>query len=57
MNAGKTAALVLSSISLGLRTVGTVMDVLGGVLAAIPDFDVGASGYGYKRRQSLLSQI
>src|SRR5215213_241088 len=46
MNSGETAALVLGAISIGLTTAGTVMDVLGGVLAAIPDFDVGASGFG-----------
>lgn len=46
MNSGETAALVLGAISIGLTTAGSVMDVLGGVLAAIPDFDVGASGFG-----------
>ncbi len=43
---GETAALALSSTSLGLHTAGTVMDVLGGILAAIPDFDIGVSGFG-----------
>ncbi len=46
MNAGETVALVLSSVSLGLHTAGTVLDILGGVLAAVPDFTVGASGFG-----------
>lgn len=46
MNAGETAALVLSSVSVGVHTVGTVLDVLGGALANVPDFNVGASGFG-----------
>ncbi len=46
MNAGEIAAMVLSGISLGVHIAGTVMDILGGVLAAIPDFDIGASGFG-----------
>lgn len=46
MNSGETAALVLGAVSIGLTTAGSVMDVLGGVLAAIPDFDVGGSGFG-----------
>jgi hypothetical protein len=46
MNTGETTALVLGAISIGLTTAGAVMDVLAGVLAAIPDFDVGASGFG-----------
>ncbi len=46
MNGGETAALVLGAISIGLTTAGSVMDILGGVLAAIPDFDIGASGFG-----------
>ncbi|HSK63632.1 MAG TPA: hypothetical protein VK893_07320, partial [Pyrinomonadaceae bacterium] len=46
MNAGETTALVLNAVSLALTTAGTIMDVLGGVLAAIPDFDLGVSGFG-----------
>jgi hypothetical protein len=46
MNTGETTALVLGAISVGLTTAGAVMDVLGGVLAAIPDFDLGVSGFG-----------
>ena len=46
MNAGEIAAMVLSGVSLGVHIAGTVMDILGGVLAAIPDFDIGASGFG-----------
>ena len=46
LNGGETAALVLAAISVGLTTAGAVMDVLGGVLAAIPDFDIGGSGFG-----------
>jgi hypothetical protein len=46
MSGGETAAMVLNGVSLGVHVVGTVMDILGGVLAAIPDFDVGASGFG-----------
>jgi len=46
MNAGEIVAMALSSVSLGVHTAGTVMDILGGVLAAIPDFDIGASGFG-----------
>ncbi|HEX4959442.1 MAG TPA: neuraminidase-like domain-containing protein [Thermoanaerobaculia bacterium] len=46
MNAGETAAMVLSGVSLGVHAVGTVMDILGGALAGVPDFTVGASGFG-----------
>jgi hypothetical protein len=46
MNAGETAAIVLSGISLVVHDVATGMDILGGILAAIPDFDVGVSGFG-----------
>ncbi|MGB7208383.1 MAG: neuraminidase-like domain-containing protein [Pyrinomonadaceae bacterium] len=46
LNDGETAAMVLSGISLGVHTAGTIMDILGGVLAAIPDFDLGVSGFG-----------
>ncbi|MCP9463226.1 MAG: neuraminidase-like domain-containing protein [Nitrospira sp.] len=46
MNAGETAALVLSSVSLGVHTAGAVVDVLGGALANVPDFTAGVSGFG-----------
>ena len=46
MNTAETAALVLSGVSLGVHAAGAVMDVLGGVLALIPDFDVGVTGVG-----------
>jgi receptor-binding and translocation channel-forming TcA subunit of Tc toxin/ABC toxin-like protein/neuraminidase-like protein len=46
MSGGETAAMVLNGVSLGVHVAGTVMDILGGVLAAIPDFDIGASGFG-----------
>jgi len=46
MNSGETTALTLGAISIALTAAGSVMDILGGVLAAIPDFDVGANGFG-----------
>ncbi len=46
MNAGEILALVFSSASLVAHTAGTVMDALGGALANVPDFNVGASGFG-----------
>jgi receptor-binding and translocation channel-forming TcA subunit of Tc toxin/ABC toxin-like protein/neuraminidase-like protein len=46
MNTGETVALTLGAISIALTVAGSVMDILGGVLAAVPDFDVGASGFG-----------
>jgi Tc toxin complex TcA C-terminal TcB-binding domain/Neuraminidase-like domain len=44
MNVGETAAIILSSGSLVLNHEATVMDILGGVLAVIPDFEVGGAG-------------
>lgn len=46
MSGGETAAMALNGVSLGVHVAGTVMDILGGALAAIPDFDIGASGFG-----------
>jgi hypothetical protein len=46
MNTGETIAVALNGISIGVHTTGAVFDVLGGALAAIPDFDIGASGFG-----------
>ncbi|HEX2062357.1 MAG TPA: neuraminidase-like domain-containing protein [Thermoanaerobaculia bacterium] len=46
MNGGETAALALNAVSLGIHTAGSVLDILGGGIALIPDFKVGASGFG-----------
>lgn len=43
---GEAGALGLSSASLIVHAAGAVADVLGGVLAAVPDFQIGASGFG-----------
>jgi hypothetical protein len=46
MNAGETAALTLNTVSLVISAGAMVADTLGGVLAAIPNFAAGASGFG-----------
>jgi hypothetical protein len=46
MSGGEIASMALNGVSLGVHAAGTVMDILGGALAAIPDFDIGASGFG-----------
>jgi len=46
MNPGEEAALALSGSSLIVHTIGTVLDILGGALALVPDFDVGVCGVG-----------
>jgi hypothetical protein len=46
MNEGEIAAMALSGTSIGLQAVAMVMDILGGVLTAIPNFTLGASGFG-----------
>ncbi|MEM8999770.1 MAG: neuraminidase-like domain-containing protein [Bacteroidota bacterium] len=46
MNAGEIAATVLNGLSIATQTTGTVMDLLAGVLYIIPDFQLGASGFG-----------
>jgi hypothetical protein len=46
MNAGEIAATVLNSLSIVSHTAGTIADVLAGVMFLIPDFKVGASGFG-----------
>lgn len=46
MNAGEITAMALNATSLGLHVAGTIADVLAGVMFLIPDFKVGASGFG-----------
>lgn len=46
MNAGEIAATTLSAVSLGLHVAGTIADILSGAMFLIPDFKVGASGFG-----------
>jgi hypothetical protein len=46
MNAGEIVAAGLSAASLVAHTAGTIADVLAGVMFIIPDFKVGASGFG-----------
>lgn len=46
ISGGERTALDLSAISVAITFGATIMDTLGGVLAAIPDFDIGASGFG-----------
>ena len=46
MNNGEIAATVLNGLSIVSHTAGTVADVLAGVLYVIPDFHIGASGFG-----------
>jgi len=46
INSGESTALDLSAVSVAITFGATIMDTLGGVLAAIPDFDIGASGFG-----------
>jgi len=43
---GEKGALDLTATSLVVHTAGTVADILGGVVAIIPDFQLGASGFG-----------
>lgn len=43
---GETAAIAINTASLIVHGAGAVADVLGGVLAAVPDFQIGASGFG-----------
>lgn len=43
---GEAGALTLNTASLVVHAAGAVADVLGGVVAAIPDFQIGASGFG-----------
>lgn len=46
MNSGESAAIGLNSASLVISAGAAVADTLGGVLAAIPNFAAGASGFG-----------
>ncbi len=46
MNAGEIVGTVLSGLSIVSHTIGTVADVLAGVMFIIPDFKMGASGFG-----------
>jgi hypothetical protein len=46
MNGGESAAMALNGVSIGVHVAGTIMDILGGALAAIPDFDIGVTGIG-----------
>ena len=46
MNAGESTALGLNTASLVISAGAAVADTLGGVLAAIPNFNAGASGFG-----------
>lgn len=46
MNAGEITAMTLSAASLISHTAGTIADILAGVMFLIPDFKVGASGFG-----------
>jgi hypothetical protein len=46
MNAGEIVATVLNSTSIASHTAGTIADVLAGAMFLIPDFKVGASGFG-----------
>jgi len=46
MNAGEITATVLNSASILAHTAGTVADILAGVMFLIPDFKIGASGFG-----------
>jgi hypothetical protein len=46
MNGGESTAIGLTGASLVVQVAAMIADTLGGVLAAIPDFNVGASGFG-----------
>lgn len=46
MNAGEVVATVLNGLSIVSHTAGTIADVLAGVMFVIPDFSIGASGFG-----------
>ncbi|MGA2841902.1 MAG: neuraminidase-like domain-containing protein [Steroidobacteraceae bacterium] len=46
INPTEAGALALNVASIIVHTAGTVADNLGGVVAAIPDFQLGASGFG-----------
>lgn len=46
MNTEETAAAVLNIVSSGVQLVGGVLDIISGALSGIPDFYVGAAGFG-----------
>jgi hypothetical protein len=46
MNAGETIATSLNGLSIISHTAGTIADTLAGVMFLVPDFRVGASGFG-----------
>lgn len=46
MNAGEITASTLGGTTIALQAVAMSMDILGGVLTVIPDFTLGASGFG-----------
>ena len=46
LNSGEKAALALAAVSLATQTAGTTIDILGSVLANVPDFTAGVSGLG-----------
>ncbi len=46
MNAGEITATALNGLSILSHTAGTIADTLAGVMFLIPDFRVGASGFG-----------
>ncbi|MEM9546242.1 MAG: neuraminidase-like domain-containing protein [Bacteroidota bacterium] len=46
MNAGEIVATVLNGTSIAMHTAGTIADVLAGAMFLIPDFKIGASGFG-----------
>ncbi|MDQ1812281.1 neuraminidase-like domain-containing protein [Massilia sp. CCM 9210] len=46
MNAGESTAQTMSAASLVISVGAVVADTLGGVMAAIPNFSAGASGFG-----------
>lgn len=46
MNPGEITATVLNGLSIASHTAGTIADTLAGVMFLIPDFNIGASGFG-----------
>src|SRR5262249_24094776 len=46
LNAAEGVALGLSAAALATQLAGTIVDTLAGVMCLIPDFKVGASGFG-----------
>jgi hypothetical protein len=46
LSGGETAALLLTQSGIGMEQSGVAIEYLGNILALIPDFDLGASGFG-----------